>query len=86
MGKGILHPSSVAWVAIMLADEFKLALRYTNILEPETIKNKLKLDCFTCGIDYLLVCLPNPLLYPFHWSTSLLVNGKSIGKAFISVC
>ena len=59
-----------AWVAIMLADDFKLALRYTNILETEVIKNKLKLDCFTCGIEYLLVCLPIPLLYPFPWSVS----------------
>ena len=65
MGKWILPPSSVAWVAIILADGFKLALRYTNILETEAIKNKLKLDCFTCGIPYLLVCLSNPLLYSF---------------------
>ena len=69
-----------------LADEFKLALRYTNILETEMIKNKLKLDFFTCGIEYLLVCLSNPLLYPFLWSPSLLVNGNVTGNAFISLC
>ena len=40
MGKGIMPPSSVAWVAIMLADEFKLALRNTNILETKVIKDK----------------------------------------------
>ena len=49
---------------IMLADEFKLALRHTTILETEGIKTTL--DCFTCWIEYLLVCLPYPLLYPFH--------------------
>ena len=58
----------------MLAGE--LGFRYTNILETKVIKNKLKLDCFGCGIEYWLVCLPNPLLYPFHWSAGLPVNGK----------
>ena len=38
----------------MLADEFKLALRYMNILETEVIMSRceLKLDCFTYGSFY----------------------------------
>ena len=37
----------------MPADEIKLALRYTNILETEAFKNRcqLKLDCSTYGIE-----------------------------------
>ena len=38
MGKWILHPSLVAIVAIMPADEIKLALMYTNNLEAKAIK------------------------------------------------
>ena len=43
---------------MMPADEFKLALRYTHILEVEAIKNRyeLKLDCFIYGIEFYWIC------------------------------